>query len=318
MHSYRSLIHVCVFILIVAVSFDYMDSPFEPKQMATFSDAVESVAQNKDPLYNKIKHKSEDYEEDPQNAVIDKVWKKMPGRNGVEVNLDESYEQMQDQDGFEDTLLVYDQIEPDVTMDDLPPAPVYRGHSDKDMVSLLINVAWGTEHIPAILNTLKEHDVKATFFIEGKWAKNNTDYVKMIEEQDHLIGNHAYNHPVMSRLSQEDILKQINQTNDILEAITGETPQLLAPPSGDYNNLVVETAASQNMQTILWSVDTVDWKNPSVSVMLNRVDRNIHPGAMLLMHPTASIAEGLDSLLKHIEEDGYRFGTVNTLLSSER
>ncbi|SFA76842.1 probable sporulation protein, polysaccharide deacetylase family [Lentibacillus halodurans] len=318
MHRYRLFVHVCVFILIVAVSFDYTYNPFESNETVTFSDAVNDVTKMEDSLYDEIRTKSENYEEAPQNAVIDKVWKKMPGRNGVKVNVDKSYEQMKKNEVFDETLLVYEQIPPEITREDLPAAPIYRGHPDKDMVALLINVSWGTEHIPVILNILKEHNVKATFFIEGKWAMENTDYVKMIHEQEHVIGNHAYNHPVMSRLARQDMIEQISQTNEILEAITGETPKWFAPPSGDYNDQVVETADEQNMETILWSVDTIDWKNPSVSVMMNRVNNNIHPGATLLMHPTSSIVEGLDSLIKSIKEKGYKIGTVDTLLSAER
>ncbi|QKY69069.1 polysaccharide deacetylase family protein [Lentibacillus sp. CBA3610] len=318
MYRYHWLVHVCVFILIVTVSFDFTYDPFEPNHTVTFSNAVEEVTKTDDPLYEKIQEKRTDYEEAPQDAKIDQVWKKVPGRNGVKVNVDKSYEQMKENGVFDETLLVYEQIPPEITMDDLPAAPIFRGNPNKEMVTFLINVSWGTEHIPAILNILKEHNVKATFFVEGKWAMENTDYVKMIHEQGHVIGNHAYNHPVMSRLSRQDILEQISQTNEILEAITGETPKWFAPPSGDYNDQVVKAAAEQNMETILWSVDTIDWKNPSTSVMMNRVNSKIHPGATLLMHPTPSIAEGLDSIIRSIKDRGYKIGTVNTMLSADR
>ncbi|TFJ94705.1 polysaccharide deacetylase family protein [Lentibacillus salicampi] len=315
-HRFRLFVHIGVFVLLVAISFDFTYKPFEMNESATFSSVVSDVT--KDPLYEEIQRKSAEYEEAPENAVIDKVWKKIPGRNGVKVNIDKSYEKMKKHETFDESLLVFEQIPPEKTVDDLPAAPIYRGHPDKDMVSFLINVSWGTEHIPAILNILKEHHVKATFFVEGKWAMKNTDTVKMIHDQGHVIGNHAYDHPVMSRLSKQDTLEQISRTNEILEAITSETPRWFAPPSGDFNDQVVEAAADQDMQTILWSVDTIDWKNPSVSVMMNRVNSNIHPGAMLLMHPTSPIVEGLDSLIKNIKEKGYEIGTVNSLLSSER
>ncbi|SFD79667.1 probable sporulation protein, polysaccharide deacetylase family [Lentibacillus persicus] len=318
MHRYRGLVHICVFIVIVVISFDYSYNPFQPNDTATFSSQVTEAAKQEDPLYKEIKRKSSNYEEAPQNAVIDEVWKKMPGRYGVKVNIDKSYEQMKKNDYFDETLLVYDQIPPEVTMDDLPAAPIYRGHPDKNMVAFLINVSWGTEYIPPILNILKEHNVKATFFIEGKWALENSDYVKMIQEQGHVIGNHAYNHPAMSRLSADAIVEQLSKTNEILEAITGEAPGWFAPPSGDYNEQVVKAAAEQKMGTILWSVDTIDWKKPSVSVMMNRVNDNIHPGATLLMHPTPSIKEGLGDLIKEIKGKGYKIETLNTLLSAER
>src|SRR5699024_2901670 len=136
-----------------------------------------------------------------------------PGRNGQRVLISESYKKMNKKGIFDESLLVYEEVPPKVTLMDLPPAPIYRGHPDKEMVSLLINVSWGTEHIPTILNTLKENNVKATFFIEGKWALEQKDYVQMIHEQGHLIGSHAYNHPDMATLNEEEINKKIQDTN---------------------------------------------------------------------------------------------------------
>ena len=165
----------------------------------------------------------------------------------------------------------------------------------------MINVSWG-EFIPSILKTLKEENVRATFFIEGKWAANHKNLVKMIHEQNHLIGNHAYNHPDMKHLTQEQMTQQIAETNEILEAIIDYQPAWFAPPSGSFNQQVVETAHNMQMETILWTTDTIDWQNPSVSVMINRVKENLHPGATILMHPTEPVAEGLEELIQEIKK----------------
>ena len=219
---------------------------------------------------------------------------------------------------FDESSLVFEEIKPKIHLSDLPPSPIYRGHPEKQMVALLINVSWGTEQIPTILKTLKEHDVKATFFIEGKWAKENKEYVRMIAEQEHLIGSHAYNHPDMARLSKAQNLQQITETNEIIEAIVKVRPKWFAPPSGSFNEQVVELAHGEGMETILWTVDTIDWKNPSVSVMINRVMKNIHPGAMILMHPTKPVAEGLSTLIEQIKAENYDIDTVEQLLDSAR
>jgi len=271
-----------------------------------------------DKLMEAIRTKAPTYEEKPEDAYIDRVWKKTPGRNGQRVLISESYKKMNKKGIFDESLLVYEEVPPKVTLMDLPPAPIYRGHPDKKMVSLLINVSWGTEHIPTILNTLKEQHVKATFFIEGKWAKENKEYVRMIHEQGHLIGSHAYNHPDMARLNDAQINDQINDTNEIIEAIVKFRPSWFAPPSGSFNDRTVELAHKAKMQTILWTVDTIDWKNPSVSVMINRVMKNIHPGAMILMHPTKPVAQGLEPLVTAIKREGYDIDTVEQLLDEAR
>ncbi|WP_156289109.1 polysaccharide deacetylase family protein [Oceanobacillus salinisoli] len=316
MYHYRKYINVCLFVIIVALSYNTVDNPFviNEEVTATLSHAIKK----EDSLYKEIEVKSKAYNEPPVDAYVDEVWKKTPGRNGLEVDMDKSYEKMKEKGEFDESLIVYKQIPPKVKLKDLPASPIYRGNPDKQMVSFLINVSWGTEYIPDILKVLNDNNVKATFFIEGKWAKDNAELVKMIDEQGHVIGNHAYNHPNMANLSNQKIVEQIAQTNDILTAITDEKPKWFAPPSGNYNEQVVQIASNLEMETILWTVDTIDWKNPSVNVMINRVNSKIHPGATILMHPTSAISQGLDDLINVIKEKGYRIGTIEKLLSEER
>jgi len=314
MVRYKKYINLIVFVIIVGLSYNVAHYSFSKLPGNT---SVQ-VLQQEDDLYQEIQQKSSSYSVPPENAYIDRVWKKTPGRNGLEVNIEKSYEKMKEEGSFSKELLVYDQHAPEVSMKDLPPSPIYRGHPEKEMVAFLINVSWGEEHIPKILDTLKEYNVKATFFIEGKWAKNNSELVKMIDEQGHVIGNHAYNHPDMARLPYQKMTEQISQTNDILSAITGDTPKWFAPPSGSFNDQVVQAAHNLNMETILWTVDTIDWKNPSVSVMINRIRDKLHPGATVLMHPTAVIEEGLPQLIETAKEKGYKIGDINKLISEER
>lgn len=277
-----------------------------------------TAAKQQDTLLNEITDKSTEFEEKPQDAYIDRVWKKTPGRNGRKVNIEKSYENMKIKNRFDKSLLVFEEISPSISLSDLPASPIYRGHPEKEMVALLINVSWGTEHIPSILSTLKKQDVKATFFIEGKWAKENKNIVNMIHEQNHLIGSHAYNHPNMAHISKQEITEQLVKTNEIIEAIIGYRPKWFAPPSGSYNQQVVQIAHELDMETILWTVDTIDWKNPSLSVMINRVMTNIHPGATILMHPTDVVVQGIDQLIDEIKRKNYKLGTIEQLLSEKR
>jgi peptidoglycan-N-acetylglucosamine deacetylase len=314
MYQLRQIIHVIVFIIIVTISFNTTYNPFSMESSTTFM----QVAKPNNTLYKEIEKQAKAYEEEPVDPYIDEVWKKTPGRNGLEVDVAKSYERMSKKGEFDDALLVYKQITPNVSLKDLPSSPIYRGNPEKEMVSLLINVSWGTEYVPKILAILKDKNIKATFFIEGKWAKENVDLVKMIKNQNHLIGNHAYNHPNMANLTTQQMVEQISQTNDILKAITGIAPAWFAPPSGSYNQYVVDAAHSQKMETVLWTVDTIDWKNPTVSVMINRVNSKLHPGATILMHPTAATAAGLDELIDSVKDKGYKLGTMEQLVSPER
>lgn len=318
MKNYRPLVHISVFVILIFISFQNQYNPFMINDVRHVSTVLKEIPDKKDPLYKKITIANEKLTEPPEDAWVDRVWKKTPGRNGISINIEDSFRKMKKEDKYDPSLLVYEQTPPDVNIDDLPAAPIYRGHPEKNMVSFLINVSWGTEHIPAILQVLKKHHIKATFFLDGKWAKEHVDLVKMIDDEDHIIGSHGYNHPNMKQLNKQENNKQIKQTNDIIHAITGHTPKWFAPPSGSYDQEVIEMVDSMDMETVLWTVDTIDWKHPSTSVMINQVMKNIHPGATILMHPTPVIEDGLETLIEQIEEEGYQFGSVERLLSPER
>ena len=175
----------------------------------------------------------------------------------------------------------------------------------------------GNEYLSNILAILKEHQITATFFIEGRWAKENPDLVKMIAEGGHEIGNHSYSHPDMKMLSSEQIRKQLNDTNEIIKATTGSMPTLFAPPSGSYNDEVVRIAEHMKMQTIMWTIDTIDWKKPPAHTIIQRVTKQLHNGAIILAHPTESTEQAMDTLLTKIKEKGYRIGTVSNLLDEK-
>jgi probable sporulation protein (polysaccharide deacetylase family) len=186
------------------------------------------------------------------------------------------------------------------------------------MVSFLINVAWGNEYLPSMLEVLDKHEVKATFFLEGRWAKENPALVKTIKEAGHEIGNHSYSHPDMARITTDQIRKQIGSTNDVIKEITGAAPVWFAPPSGSFRQDVITVADEFKMETVLWSVDTIDWQKPEPGVLVERVLKKVHNGAMILMHPTDSSSRSLETLIQSIKQKGYSFGSVSMLLDEER
>jgi len=269
-------------------------------------------------LYQEIQNRAKEYEIAPTDAKIDKVWKAMPGYNGLKVDIQASYEKMKKDGVFNPKKLVMKQIPPNVHLEDLPPSPIYKGHPEKPMVAILVNVAWGNEYLSEMLATLKKHNVYGTFFLEGRWVKENPELAKMIVTGGHEIGNHSYSHPDMKTLSSQKIRSELKKTNEVIKATTEKDVQLFAPPSGSFRDEVVKIAHEMNMKTIMWSVDTIDWKKPSPQVLLNRVMSKVHPGAMILMHPTESSSKALDQLILDIKKKGFQFGKVSELLDEKR
>ncbi|MBM6618395.1 polysaccharide deacetylase family protein [Bacillus suaedaesalsae] len=316
----RIYIQWVAFFLIALASYSTVQNPFTAQYVSGLKTDQNALPVTKvmDPLYEEIKEVALEYEKAPQNAEVHKVWKSTPGYNGLKVDVKASYENMKKSKEFDSQKLVFKEIPPSVHLSDLPPNAIYRGHPDKKMVSFIINVAWGNEYIPTILETLKKHNVNATFFLEGRWVKENPDMAKMIVDAGHEVGNHSYSHPNMKTLTTSLVRQELVKTNAVIEATTGKTPTLFAPPSGSYKQEVVDIAAELNMETIMWSVDTIDWQKPTPDVLTNRVLSKIHPGALVLMHPTESTAKSLDKLITEIRAKKLRIDEVSSLLSEKR
>lgn len=295
-----------------------VNNPFTEQYVSSLKDDTLSVVKTNDILYEEIATKAKEYEIAPSDAKIDPVWKAIPGYNGLKVDIDASYKKMKKEGSFNKDKLVFQQIKPSVHLKDLPPTAIYKGHPDKPMVSFIINVAWGNEYLSPILATLKKHNVHASFFLEGRWVKENPELAKMIVDAGHEVGNHSYSHPDMKLISAGKIREEIQKTNQVIEATTGKTSTWLAPPSGSYRDEVVKIAAQEKLGTVMWSVDTIDWQKPSPDVLITRVMTKVHNGAMILMHPTDSTAKALDTLITQIKGKNLNIDTVSELLSEER
>ena len=300
--------------VILSLEFITKPSPVNELQRPTMV-----ATHNENPnLLDKIQAYASQNDVEPIDAKFDRVWKAIPGYNGLTIDVEESYLAMWTSNEFNADKLVYNEVPPNIHLKDLPPSPIYRGNPEKPMVTLLINVAWGNEFIPQILKTLDEHKIKATFFFDGSWVKKNPDLAKKIYNNNHEIGNHAYSHPDLKHKSPKETEIELKKTNDVIEETLGIKPIWFAPPSGSFNQETVTVARNLDMLTILWTVDTVDWRNPSTSEMVNRVTSQVENGTMILMHPTKPTAEGLDSMILDIQEKGYVLGTVSELMSEER
>ncbi|WP_238996518.1 polysaccharide deacetylase family protein [Paenibacillus pinistramenti] len=277
-------------------------------------------------LRSQIQIQAEKLNEKPVDAVIDRVWKAIPGYNGREIDVEATFtktleKRKQAAPGSPEAskiFYVYREIKPSVALEDLGPQPIYKGNPNKKMAALMINVAWGNEYIKPMLDTLDEEKVKATFFFDGSWLKKNPDLAKEIQARGHELENHAYSHPRMSQLSRERATQEIVKTKQLLKDTLGVNNTWFAPPSGDFNQRTVEIAAAQGLKTVLWTVDTVDWKNPDPASVIAKISRKAGPGSLILMHPTASSKASLKGIIEVLKAKGLKLGTVAETLSADR
>ncbi len=189
---------------------------------------------------------------------------------------------------------------------------VYRGaDASSNSVSLMFNVYWGTDEVYKILEILKKHDAKATFFIGGCWADDNVKCLRQIYIDGHEIGNHGYFHKDHSKLSIQDNQKEISACNRYIELALGAPPTLFAPPSGAYGEEMLSACKTLNMKTILWSRDTIDWRDKNSAIIYTRATKNIKGGEFVLMHPMPATVDALEDVLRAYEAKSLTLATVS-------
>lgn len=314
----RSKLKLFALSIAMIIAFFVVNNQYTDHYVSVLTENSSYVAGHTDALYEEIKTKAPSYEIAPKDAYIDRVWKAIPGYNGLSVDIESSYQKMKKKGKFNDKQLVFKEISPKVHLRDLPPSPVYKGNPDKPMVAFAINVAWGNEYIPRMLEVLKQHNAEATFFLEGRWVKDNPTVAQLITAAKQEVGNHSYTHPDMSRLGTGAITNEIQKTNSVILATTDQKVEWFAPPSGSFRDEVVNIASKLGLGTIMWTADTIDWQKPPKDVLINRVINKVENGTIVLMHPTAPTAESLDELLTKIEASGRKVVNISTLLDEKR
>ncbi len=192
--------------------------------------------------------------------------------------------------------------------------PIYQGSGKDREVSIAVNVFWGEEHIPEMLEIFEQNKVKATFFLGGTWVEKFPKIAASIAKKGHEIGSHGWSHPHPDRLSKAGNLRDIKKAEEVIVKATGVKPKYYAPPYGERGPAVLQAADEADYTTILWSVDTIDWQLPSPGVLLQRVTDKVHNGAIILMHPTAPTVKALPEIIKQLKEKDYEIVTIPELM----
>lgn len=190
----------------------------------------------------------------------------------------------------------------------------YNGKEESGAVGLTFNVYENTENVLAILDILDEYEAKATFFIGGSWADDNVDCVREIYKRGHALGSHGYFHKDHSKMSYEANLEEIRPSVKLLEMICGEKIKLFAPPSGAFCENTLTACAFLDMSVIMWSRDTIDWRDNDESLVYNRATQDLKAGEFILMHPKDVTVKTLPKILNYIRENGLKTETVSRIL----
>lgn len=196
-----------------------------------------------------------------------------------------------------------------------PEEPVYTVPVEERILSFAVNVDWGSEWLPAMLDLFDERDVKVTFFPTGRWAELEPELVKELVRRGHELGNHGYRHDHPKQLDDASLRAHISRSRDLLAELTGVATRLYAPPYGEVDGRIARIAAELGHWTIMWTLDTIDWQRPAPEVIVRRVVPRAQPGAIVLMHPTEPTVAALPTMLDALADAGWRLVPVGDLLN---
>lgn len=193
--------------------------------------------------------------------------------------------------------------------------PVYCTDREGKVVSLTFDAAWGAEDTDRLIEIFKTYGIQVTFFVVGEWVDKFPEEVKKLHDAGHEVMNHSDTHPYMSKISDAERAAELDCCNDKIEAITGVRPTLFRPPYGDYSNAVIRSVDAAGMTCVQWSVDSLDWKDPTPEEMIRRVTGKVQSGDIVLFHNAAkNTPAALPAIIEYLQTEGYTFLKVSEML----
>lgn len=198
-----------------------------------------------------------------------------------------------------------------------PDTMIYKAETNDKIVALTFDDGPDERFTPLILNVLKKHDVKATFFLLGSRLEKYVAVGNRIHKEGHIIGNHTYWHPDLTRGNVNNLIWEIEKTEELIEDKLGIKTKLFRAPYGALNETHVEQLKKLGYKGVGWSVDSEDWKSIPKEKVKENVLNEIHPGAIVLMHSAGhwtqdltGTVEALDELIVFLKKNDYTFVTI--------
>jgi len=185
----------------------------------------------------------------------------------------------------------------------------YGISEDTKRIIITFDQGYENGYTSKILDTLKEKNVKAIFFLTGDYAKKETALVKRMIDEGHVLGNHGMTHASLPTLSQQDAEKEIMSLHDFVMNNYGYQMQYFRCPCGEYSEQALETVNKCGYKTVFWSFAYVDWKTddqPDTSFGFQKLSQSAHGGEILLLHSVSSTnAEILGDVIDSFREQGF-------------
>ena len=194
--------------------------------------------------------------------------------------------------------------------------------TDEKIIALTFDDGPHKKHTPEVLDLLEKYNAKATFFVVGEHAEKNPEIALRMYEEGHELAIHTYTHPL--RTSVPNLMKEIKQTHETIYGITGFSPTLFRPVEGQYTDAMIDAIVKEGYKVVMWSwhLDTMDWKSPGASKIVDTVLKGVKEGSVVLFHDGGGnrqqTIKALEKILPELEKQGYKFLTISELLEVQK
>ena len=189
-----------------------------------------------------------------------------------------------------------------------------QAEKNKKVVALTFDDGPDGNTTPQALDILAKYKVKATFFVQGKNIAGNESLLKRMQSEGHEVGNHSWNHPVLTKLSLEDAKKQLTDTEDAITKVLGKSSKLMRPPYGAISD---DIRNNLDLSFIMWNVDSLDWKSKNEAAILTEIQHQTTDGSIILLHDIHQPSvNSLPKVIEYLQGQGYSFVTVSDLLNT--
>lgn len=192
---------------------------------------------------------------------------------------------------------------------------IAMGNSEKPYIYLTFDSGYEAGYTNKILDTLKEKNVKATFFITAHYLNTATDLVKRMIDEGHIVGNHTVNHKNMPEITDEEIKNELLTLNQALFEKTEYEMKYMRPPKGEFSERTLSITESLGFKTVMWSFAYVDWNEdsqPSEDEAIEKIISNLHNGEIMLLHSTSKTnSEILGKIIGEARSKGYEFKSLD-------
>ncbi len=181
-------------------------------------------------------------------------------------------------------------------------------------------------HTQRLLEVLARHNVRATFFLIGRYVRQRPDIVREIVKAGHVVGNHTFTHPLLIFKSEAELRRELTDCRAALQDAIGEHSNLFRPPFGGRRPAVLRIARELRLEPVMWNVTGYDWNAPPAATIERKITKQVRGGDVILLHDGGHREMGADRsqtviatdhLIARYKSEGYDFATIPQMLTAK-